>query len=161
MLGGCGGEGAEPLNERRLEGPGFVFSAPATWRIERTERSVAAHPPEGRELISVTVFRLAKPFRPARWPAAVRELDRVAAQLAARLRGELVARETAPLAGLRSRRYTIAYRAGDEELRQRLAFALRGRREYQLLCRLSGSPSAAAAAACERLVSSFRSLPGK
>ena len=102
------------------------------------------------------MFRLSRPFRAATWPAAVRELDRAAAGLAARLRGQVALRETETRGGLRFRSYRIEYEVKERELEQRLSFLLRGRREYQLLCRLTVPPNERSDQACDLLRDSFR-----
>jgi hypothetical protein len=95
-------------------------------------------------LVSVTVFRLAKPFRPALWATVVPELDRVAGQLAARVKGKVATSGTRTIAGRNARVYAIT-RAGEDE---RIAFVLNARREYQLYCRGAGS-------ACDTLLATF------
>ena len=88
----------------------------------------------------MTTYTLLKPYRPAIFTAAARELDRVAAQLAARAGQKLTERRTIEVAGQKIR----AYRFGA----MRIGFVFVGRREYQLLCRDSGS-------ACTLLFESF------
>ena len=110
--------------------------------MQRTARAVEAH--EGSALVSVTVFRLAKPYEPALWPKVVPELDRVAQQLAARVQGKVESSETRMIAARKARAYAIS-RSGEDE---RIAFVLDGRREYQLYCRGAGS-------ACDTLLETF------
>lgn len=94
---------------------------------------VAKH---GTALVSVTRFPLLKEYDPARFGAAAKELDRIAARLDPRARGE-----TVEVAGRKVR----SYRYGD----RRIGFVLEGKREYQLFC-------VRAAAACDLLYSSFQ-----
>jgi hypothetical protein len=144
LLAGCGGSGAKPAPAaKRVGGPGFSFRAPADWRVKKTLRSAEAR--NGQAIVSVTVFRLVRPYRPALWPKVVPELDRVAKDLAARVKGSVQSSATQTVAGEKARVYTIA-RSGEDE---RIAFVLRGRREYQLFCRGAG-------AACDELFASFR-----
>jgi hypothetical protein len=154
LLAGCGGGGSDG-SERIVQGPGFVFAAPESWRATRTERLASASPEAGaEELVSVSVFPLQRRFRPALWPRVVGELDRVAGQLARGLDGEVVSSKSGRLGGLPARQYEISYTRMDRDLRQRVAFALRGRTEYQLLCRWEesdGEPDA-----CGLLFESFR-----
>ncbi len=146
VLAGCGG--AAPSKTVAVRGPSFVFDAPAGWKETRAGRTVAAA--SGEELVSVTTFRLARTFEPALWPKAVPELDRVAAELAAQLGAPAAEGETVQVAGADARRYEIAFRRGQRRLTERIAFVLRGRREYQLLCRIEHD-----AGPCNRLLASF------
>jgi hypothetical protein len=106
---------------------------------------------KGEELVSVTVFTLGRPFKPALWDKTVPELDRVASQLASRLGGRLAKLEGGALAGRRARSYDIAFDRNGSALVERIAFVFSGRREYQLLCRFSGDDSV-----CGDFRSSFR-----
>lgn len=76
----------------------------------------------------MTTYTLQKPYRPALFAAAARELDGIAAKLAAEAGGALTEKRTVRVDGKRIR----AYRFGST----RIGFVLVGRREYQLLCRL-------------------------
>jgi hypothetical protein len=152
VLAGCGGSArSEHTALRRVDGPGYSFSAPAAWRVTRTVRAVTAA--SDAELVSVTVFRLARPYRPSLWPKLVPVLDGVAAQLARGLRGSVDARETVVLAGRRARRYEIAFRRGGKDVVERIVFLLEGRREYQLLCRYTRGGGLEA---CSAFLASFR-----
>jgi hypothetical protein len=141
-LAGCGGSAKEQVAGKRVNGTGFSFEAPADWRVSRGFRTVEAR--AGDALVSVTVFRLARPYRPADWHTVVPELDRVAHQLATRAQGKVEDAETRPIAGRDARAYAISRSGADE----RIAFVLDGRREYQLFCRGAGD-------ACDRLLDSF------
>jgi hypothetical protein len=131
---------------------GYAFSAPAGWIVEQTPQGATAAPAKGSDtLVSVTVFGLVRSFRPALWPRAVGELDQVADRLAGQLSGRMESRAT-PATGVRD--YTLSYERKGVKLRQRIRFLLRGRREYELLCRWQagdGQP-----AACDLLQKSFR-----
>lgn len=126
-----------------MSGDGYRFDAPAGWKVTRTARIISAA--EGDELVSVTVFPLAKPFRVELWEKAVPELDRVAGQLAAELGGRVAVSETSTLASRRARSYEIEYTTGGKPLVERIGFVLVGKREYQLLCRYAGDDDACAA----------------
>lgn len=104
----------------------------------------------------MTVFQLGRPFRPSQWERVVRELDRVARQLAARLEGKLRSATTVRLAGLRARQYEIDYAVKGEELTQRLTFTLRRRQEFQLLCRWRRPPSDEIREGCDGAAMTFR-----
>ncbi len=143
-LAGCGGSGGGA--SRILHGDGYRFRAPASWSVKRTPQSVEAK--KGNDAVSVTVFRLVRPYRPALWPKVVPELDRVAADLAAQLKGSVGAGATVVVAGRRARRYDIRHTG----LVDRITFVLDRRREYQLLCRYRDGR---AEPACAALASSF------
>jgi hypothetical protein len=121
-----------------VRGPGFSFAVPGSWHAHRTLRSVSSS--NGGAQVSVTTYTLQKPYRPALFAAAARELDRVAAQLASQAGEKVTERQTVEVAGRKIR----AYRFGT----MRMGFVLVGKREYQLLCRDPG-------AACALLFTSF------
>ena len=148
VLAGCGGGAAPPAPES-VTGDGYRFAAPAGWRVTHAGRTTSAE--NGKQLVSVTVFPLARPFRPALWDKAVPELDKVAAQLATQLGGRISSRAGGTLAGRRTRTYDIAFVEGGKAVVERIAFILEGRREYQLLCRFVGDDSA-----CTEFRASFR-----
>jgi hypothetical protein len=127
-----------------LRGPGFTFSAPSDWRARRTESATTAR--SGSAVVSATAYTLLKPYTPALFDAAAKELDGVAERLAAQAGKPLTERETTTVDGRRIR----AYRFGST----RIAFVLDGKREFQLLCRLppDGKDSDGA---CALLFSSF------
>ncbi len=139
-----------PVAMKTVSGPGFTFTTERAREIARTPRSVTVLPAAdgSQELESVTIFRLVKPFRPALWPQAAKELDGVAGRLAESLGGELErAPKTVRIAGLRGRQYEIGYERDGAKLRQRLTLLLSRRTEYQLLCRwqtATGEPPACA-----------------
>jgi predicted Zn-dependent protease len=130
-----------------VRGNGFVFRVPAGWTVEQSFRALTAH--GGGDLVSVTVFRLARPYRPQLWTSVVPQLDRAAARLAAQERAKLASSRTVRISGVRARSYEIDRGAGKE----RIAFVLSGKREYQLFCR------GRADEACSLLESSFALTP--
>jgi hypothetical protein len=111
-----------------VRGSGFTFAAPGAWHTSRSQRTVSSS--NGKAQVSVTTYTLLKPYRPAIFGAAARELDRVAARLAAQAGAKVTRSETLDVAGRKSR----AYRFGT----MRIGFVLVGRREFQLLCRDPG-----------------------
>ena len=162
-MGGCGGsasgsaEVTPPVALKTVSGPGFTFQAEQGREIARTPRSVSVLPAESgsQELESVTIFRLVKPYRPALWPQAAKELDGVAERLAESLGGELEQQpQTVRIGGLRGRRYVIGYEREGVDLRQRLTLLLSRRTEYQLLCRWEAGGDAPEA--CMGLETSFK-----
>jgi hypothetical protein len=154
VLAGCGSGGhkASASDLRTVGGGDYRFSAPSSWSVHRSGRQVTATS-GSVDLVGVTIFTLARAYRPALWTKAVPALDRTAAELAAELGGKLRTRETVVVAGRRARRYEIGYRRDGKALVQRTAFVLAGRREHQLLCRFEAG---ADEVACRTLFSSFR-----
>jgi hypothetical protein len=146
ILAGCGGGGAEKPPQV-LRGNGFTFAAPAGWDVKRTARTVAAEDGDV-DRVQVTTFRLVKPYRPVLFAAAAKELDRVAEQLATQLKGRLVARSTVTAGGRKARSYRIDLDGTSQEI----TFVLRGRDEFQLLCRRDDDGDGAA---CRQLVRTF------
>jgi hypothetical protein len=139
ILSACGsGTKTHPVSTRVVLGPGFSFSAPASWKTSRTPRAVTVQ--GGGSRVSVTTYTLQKPYSPALFGAAAKELDGVAAKLAAAAGTALTEKQTVAVAGEKIR----AYRFGT----MRIGFVLRGKREYQLLCDNVGD-------ACALLFKSF------
>jgi hypothetical protein len=154
VLAGCGGGGhkASVADVQTVGGGDYRFSAPSSWSVHRAGREVTATSGPV-DLVGVTIFTLARSYRPELWTKAVPALDRAAAALAAQLGGEVRARATVVLAGRRARRYDIDYRRNGKALVERTAFVLAGRREHQLLCRFE---SGGGDGPCRTLFSSFR-----
>jgi hypothetical protein len=155
-VGGCGSGGGSQTSAtelRRVRGDGYSFDAPAAWRVVRRQGTLEARGPEGVELVRVTVFPLARPFRPALWHQAVAALDRNAAGLAVQLDGRVHERATVTVAARRARRYVIRFERDGTDVAEEFTFLLHGRREYQLVCRRDAGRQLAA---CGRLTSSFR-----
>lgn len=110
-----------------MHGAGFSFAVPRSWQGSSATGIVAAR--RGGASVSVRTFTLVKRYDPARFAAAAKELDGVAAKLANAAGTTLAEKQTTTVGGERIR----AYRFGST----RIGFFLRGRREYQLLCRLA------------------------
>ena len=147
-LAGCGGGGAPA--EKVLQGAGYSFSASAGWAVVRTPRSVQAS--SGVQLVSVTRYPLLRRFRPELWSQVVTELDRTASELAQQQNGKVGSSQTVTIAGRKARRYDIEYTRDGKQLVERLAFVLRGKTEYLLLCRYDRGGSTDA---CDRLLATF------
>ncbi|HSX21444.1 MAG TPA: hypothetical protein VLE97_01565 [Gaiellaceae bacterium] len=114
-----------------------------SWKVLHTQLSTTAA--GDGSVVSVTVFSLRKPYTPALFASATKELDRVAAKLAADSHGTLTESVTTTLAGQKARSYrysTAAYKA-------RIGFVLSGRHEYELFCRDAN------VAACGQLFATF------
>ena len=127
----------------------YSFEAPADWSTRADARTLTVADEHG-SVIAVTTFRLAQRFRPERWSRAVPELDRVASQLASELHGRVGERETTTIGGRRARVYVLE---GAEDDTRRVAFVLRDRQEFQLLCRW---PDGEDASTCDAFLASFR-----
>jgi hypothetical protein len=149
ILSACGGsakpEASAPADVR---GPGLRFSVPSGWAVRRSGTAVSARK-EGA-LVSVTVFRLVKPYSPALFARVAKELDGVAAKLAAQAGATLDERTTTTVDGRKVRAYGFA----NDTMRTKIGFVLVARREYQLLCEQpAGKPDPDGA--CALLFSSF------
>lgn len=125
--------------------------APADWEVSRKGAAVQAA--QGTQLISVTRFPLLRRFKPALWDEAVPELDRAAAAVARQQQGTVSDPRTVTIAGQKARRYDVAYTGEGKELVERIAFVLRGKTEFLLLCRYERGGSTEA---CDGLLTSFR-----
>jgi hypothetical protein len=150
FITGCGG-GAEEVAARQVRGSGYVFSAPADWKVARMSQEVSAA--KGVQLLSVRRFPLLRAYRPELWQKVVPELDRAAQDVADQQAGTVTDRQTVTIAGRRARRYDVEYEHEGKQLVERLAFVLRGKAEYLLLCRYE---SGGDTGACEGLLTSFR-----
>lgn len=148
MVAGCGGGTKPPFTVR---GDGYSFSAPGGWKVTRAGTSVAAA--RGSQSVSVTTFRLIRPYRPKLWGQVVTELDGVAAKLAAELRGRVVAVRAVQAGGTAARQYDLGFTRNGDRLVEQITFVLQARREYELLCR---SKEGKDEPACALLRSSFR-----
>ena len=101
----------------------------------------------------MTRFPLQRRFRPALWSQVVPELDRAATAVANQQQGAVSDPRTISIAGERARRYDIAYTRDGNQLVERIAFVLRGKSEYLLLCRYARGGNTVA---CDGLLTSFR-----
>ena len=131
-----------------MKGDGFSYVAPASWTVVRKGSSVAAVDGDVNR-IEVVRFTLEKPYRPALFAAASRELDGVAEHLAGQLKGKLSSSSTSEVGGRKARSYTIEYGPGKT---QEITFVLKGQNEFQLLCRRDSS---ATNDSCAQLFSTF------
>jgi hypothetical protein len=150
LAAGCGGSNAA-TTERPVRGTGYSFSAPASWQLVRSGRSISAS--DGLAVVSVTRFPLIRAFRPDLWDKVVEELDRAAAAVASQQKGKLSDPRTVTIGGRRARRYDIEYEHEGKRLVERLAFVLRGKTEYLLLCRYERDGDTRA---CDRLLATFK-----
>ena len=154
-LAACGGDGgANQPAERVVHAPTFAFRAPSDWTVQRRGTVVTVLPePGASELLSVSVFRTTKPYRPELFTRAIPELDRAADELARQQGGAVTRAETVEVAGERVRQYEVEFERGGDKLLERILFAFRGRVEYQLLCQWKASDDEPDA--CKRLIETF------
>jgi hypothetical protein len=153
----CGSSAKQHVAERSVRGPGFRFSAPRAWSVHSTAASASARssgtPPS---TVSAAVFRLVKPYVPARFAEATKELDDVAAELARKAGGSVTESVTTTVAGRKIRAYRFSARSAEgQRYENRIGFVLSGRREVQLLCQVpagAGDPDGA----CGLLFESFK-----
>jgi hypothetical protein len=149
VAAGCGGGAAQ--KGYVVQGTGFAFEAPAHWPVTRKGREVQAA--QGTRLISVALFPLRRRFSPGLWNKVVPELDRAAAAVARQQQGTVIDPRAVTIAGQKARRYDIAYARDGKQLVERIAFVLRGKSEYLLLCRYERGGNTEA---CDGLLKSFR-----
>jgi len=149
VVAGCGSSAAQ--KGYVVQGAGFTFVAPAEWGVSRKGREVQVA--QGTLLISVTRFPLLRRFKPALWDKVVPELDRAATAVARQQQGTVSDPRTVTVAGQKARRYDVAYAGEGKQLVERIAFVLRGKTEYLLLCRYERGGRTEA---CDRLLTSFR-----
>ncbi len=148
ILAGCGGSHQENQPAAQVvTGQGFHFSAPAGWQVQRGSGRVGAT--HGSELVQVATFPLVHPYAPALFAKVARELAVRMRSVAEQTGGKVTDASTVTVDGMRAHSYRVA--AGDHV--DRYAFALRGKREYQLLCRRRSGGSESA---CDLLLRSFR-----
>lgn len=157
----CGGasKNAKPAGQSVVKGLGFQFAAPTGWTTKTTGAATEARPSAGTALVSATAFALLKPYSPSLFGRAAKELDRVAAKLAAQSRSTLAESKTVTVDGRRIRAYRLTvHPASGPAFAERIGFVLHRKKEYQLLCRApvgAGDPDGA----CALLYSSFKIVP--
>jgi hypothetical protein len=144
ILAGCGGSAhAKPTTVR---GHGFSFNAPGAWKVTTAPRTVlAAH---GSELLQVSSFPLLRPYSDALFGKVKKELDVRMQAVAKDAGGTVTGSRTVTANGARAHSYEVA--AGKDVLEY--TFVLRGKLEYELLCR---RPSSESDDHCKTLLSSF------
>jgi len=148
MFAGCGSDGqSEASATRTVAGPGFAFAAPKGWSIQRRRAAVSAV--NGAQLVEVATFPLQKHYDAGLFDAVEKELAARMSSLARQTGGKVAAGKPVTVAGIRSHTYDI----DGGGMVDSYVFVLRGKREYQLLCRRKASGSDEA---CRSLVASFR-----
>jgi hypothetical protein len=150
VLAGCGGGNATG-GEQTVQGQGYTFAAPAAWSVKQTGREQQAA--KGTDLVSVTIFPLQRAFRPGLWDKVVPELDKAAQAVAQQQQGTVARSADLTIDGHQARRYDIDYERDGKQLVERLAFLLREKTEYLLLCRYARGGNTDA---CDRMLESFK-----
>jgi hypothetical protein len=128
ILAGCGGSGAGKPTQH-LAGPGFRFDAPGGWSVTRGQGRVTAG--SGQDLVQVVTFHLLKPYSQNLFAKVAKELQVRMTAVAGQTGGTLAGSQVVTTAGTRAHSYQV--RAGKRV--DDYTFVLRGRREFQLLCR--------------------------
>jgi hypothetical protein len=149
---GCGGTGDQ--GRKLVQGTGYTFSAPGSWQVVRTARQIQAAEGKGSlSLVAISRFPLRRSAGAELSKQLVAKLDRAADQISRQQHGSLTDSATETIAGRAARRYKIAYDLRGKKLVQILAFVLRGKTEYLLVCRDEQTESSEA---CDLLLASFR-----
>ena len=130
-----------------VAGTGFRFAAPAGWAIQHGLSAVTAA--QATRSSECRRNPLARPYAPALFTKVARELKVRMSALAAQSGGKIDSTGVATADGIKAHVWRIT--TGDDL--DEYTFVLRGRREYQLLCR---RPAGSGDAACRQLVSTFR-----
>jgi len=130
ILSACGGSTKpEPAATKGVTGTGFRFDVPVGWKVGRAGDAVTAR--NGSAFVSVTTYRLLKPYDAALFDRAAAELDRSVAKLAQQAKGTLVEKKTTEVAARKIRDYRYVAKG----FATRLGFVFEAKREWQLLCR--------------------------
>jgi len=131
ILAGCGG--AARQKGELVRGNGFSFEVPSGWHVVAGgARTSASH---GPELVQVSTFPLQKPYSDALFDAVSKELSTRMHDLARQEGGTASESGTVTAGGVRSHSYRVTAGSYVDEY----TFVLRGKREYQLLCRRNTS----------------------
>jgi len=146
ILAGCGGSSEPKATFQVVKGNGFRFQAPAGWKVTPIPGGTSAS--SDSEMVQVATFPLVRAYDRTLF-------DKVSSELAVRMRaigqqtgGTVSKPETVTPGGIRSHSYRVD--VGDHV--DQYTFVLRGKREYQLLCRRRSSSSDTF---CSELIKSF------
>lgn len=152
LAAGCGSPGD---TSKAVHGAGYSFLVPADWNVKHAAGQVTATPGDASsvDMLTVSTFRLERPYRTSLYTRVVPELDSTAAKLAGQLGGQVTGQRTITISARRARQEDIAYTHGGKQLAQQITFVLEGRREFELLCRREQSSKLHA---CVGLTTSFR-----
>ena len=129
-----------------VRGHGFSFNAPAGWKVTAAGSSTTAS--HDSELLQVSSFPLLKAYSDALFDRVKTELDVRMQAVAKAAGGTVTGSRTVTAGGGRAHSYEVS--AGGDVLQY--TFVLRGKREYELLCR---RPSSKGDGNCKTLLTSF------
>ena len=118
-----------------MAGPGFRFTAPDGWKVTRTQNGVTVA--DDGSLVEVSTFPLARAYNDDLFAAVEKELKARMDTLARESGGTVAPGTPVTVAGIRSHSYRIT----SDGMVDDYVFVLRGKREYQLLCRRKSSDS--------------------
>ena len=135
------------MQTQLVKGRGFSYLAPAGWRVQHSARGIAAS--HGSELVQVSSFPLVRPYTSSLFARVAHELALRMKTIAQETGGTLAGTKTVTAGGVKSHRYDVKVDGHVDQY----TFVLIGKREYQLLCRVSTSSSDAF---CTQLLTSFR-----
>lgn len=116
-----------------MRGHGFSFNAPAGWKVTSKAGSAVASRDDG--LLQVSTFPLIHPYTDALFAKVKTELDVRMQAVAKDAGGSITGSRTVTVAGGRAHSYEVT--AGKDVLEY--TFVLRGKKEYELLCRRAAS----------------------
>lgn len=142
ILAGCGGSGEPKAQWQRVNGAGYHFRAPRSWRVTVAKDRATAK--DGDSFVQVATFPLVHAYTDSLFGRVRSELDLRMADVARQSAGKVAAHHVVTVDGARAHSYDV--RVGKRT--DRYTFVLRGRREFLLLC-------SAAAAVCDELAASF------
>jgi hypothetical protein len=150
LFAGCGGGKKKPLATRSVQGSDYRFAAPTSWLLSRKSHVVSAlRPGSADDLVSVSRYFLQRAPTSGQIDAAARDLARA-------LKGSVDSQSIVTVAGRAAPRYELSYSRKGDDLGLALVFVIRGRREYQLLCRWLKPENDDTSSACVTLTMSFR-----
>jgi hypothetical protein len=145
IVAGCGSSAKQ--QSQLIRGKGFQFSAPAGWIVTRSLTGITAT--KGDQFVRVSTFPLARSYSPGLFAKVAGELKTRMTALAKQSGGKVDRTSVTTAAGIKSHVWHIATGNDLDEY----TFVLRGRREFQLLCR---RPSGGDDTACTELVQSLQ-----
>lgn len=144
ILAGCGG--SAHAKSMAVRGRGFSFNAPSGWKVTDDPGSTTVS--RDSELVQVSTFPLMRTYTDALFDRVKTELDVRMQAVAKDAGGTVAGSRTVTVNGARAHSYEVT--AGKDVLEY--TFVLRGKKEFELLCR---RPSSGSDANCRELLSSF------
>jgi hypothetical protein len=143
ILAGCGS--STPAKPQLVRATGFSFEAPAGWQVKSAKGTTSAT--SKTQLVEVTTFPLVKRYDDALFAKVARELALRMREVATQLHGKVTHARTFTVDGVRSHSYDVT--VGGDVIEY--TFVLRGKQEFQLLCR----SNTAGADFCVQLLKTF------